>query len=68
MSSGSRPATAIARSAGDGGHRRGRLVGGGDAALADPGPGHDPLVGRVDHPLEVGVGQDLRRGRSGPSR
>ena len=62
MSSGSRPAVAIARSAGDRGHRRGRLVGGRDAPLADAGARHDPLVGRVDHPLEVGVGQDLRSG------
>ena len=53
---------------GDGGHRGGRLVGGGDAPLADAGPRHDPLVGRVDHAFEVGVGQDLARARTGPSR
>src|SRR3970040_1841593 len=41
------------------GHRCGRLVGVRDAALADPRPGHDPLVVRVDHLLEVGVGEDL---------
>ena len=28
-----------------------------DVALADAGPLQDPLVGRVDHLLEVGVGQ-----------
>ena len=28
---------------------------------------HDPLVGRVDHPLEVGVGQDLARGVPAPA-
>ena len=54
--------------AGHGAHRRRRLVRGRDAPLADPGPADDPLVGRVDHPLEVGVRQDLARARSGPSR
>ena len=44
--------------AGDGGHRGGRFVGGGDVPLLDPGPGDDPFVGGVDHPLEVGVGED----------
>ena len=38
MSSGSIPAVRIARIAGDGGHRRRRLVRGRDASLADPGP------------------------------
>ena len=55
MSSGSRPADRDRPEAGDGGHRGGRLVGGRDPPLADPGPAHDPLVVRVDHPLEVGV-------------
>ena len=68
MSSGSMPAVRMARMRGDRGHRRRRLVGRGDAPLADAGPRHDPLVGGVDHPLEVVVGQDLRRARSGPSR
>ena len=31
--------------------------GGGDAPLADAGARHDPLVGRVDDALQVGVGQ-----------
>ena len=68
MSSGSMPAVRIARSAGHRGHRRGRLVGGRDPPLADPGAATDPLVGRVDHLLEVVVRQDLRPARSGPSR
>ena len=62
MSSGSIPAVRMARKAGDGAHRRGGLVRRGDAALADAGARDDPLVVRVDHPLEVGVGQDLRSG------
>ena len=52
---------------GDGGHRGRRLVGRGDPALADPRPRHDPFVGGVDHPLEVVVGQDLRRGVAAPA-
>ena len=67
MSSGSMPAVRMARRRGDGGHRGGRLVGRGDPPLADAGPADDPLVGRVDHPLEVGVGQDLRRGVAAPA-
>ena len=52
---------------GDRRHRRGRLVGGRDASLADPRPRHDPLVGRVDHLLEVVVGEDLRRRVAAPA-
>ncbi len=44
---------------GDRTHRRRRLVGGGDPPLANTGPADDPLVGGVDHPLQVRVGQDL---------
>ena len=32
-----------------------------DVALANAGALHDPLVGRLDHLLEVGVGEDARR-------
>ena len=32
-----------------------------DVALADAGALHDPLVGRLDHLLEVGVGEHARR-------
>src|SRR6185295_19501255 len=35
------------------------LVRCGNATLADPGTRPDPLVIRVDHPLEIGVRQDL---------
>src|SRR6185295_13549627 len=43
------------------------LVRCGNATLADPGTRPDPLVIRVDHPLEVGVGQDLRGGVPPPA-
>ena len=33
---------------------------GGDSSLANAGARDDPLVGGVDHPLEVGVREDLR--------
>ena len=59
MSSGSIPAVANRPQAGDRPHRRRRLVRRGDPSLADPGPRPDPLVGGVDHPLEVGVREDL---------
>uniref|UniRef100_A0A7C2ZYJ4 Uncharacterized protein n=1 Tax=Thermorudis sp. TaxID=1969470 RepID=A0A7C2ZYJ4_9BACT len=45
-------------SSGDGAHGGRRFAGCGDPAFADPSPGHDPLVGGVDHPLEVVVRQD----------
>ena len=61
MSSGSRPATAMARLPAIGGQRGGRLVRRGDAPLADAGARADPLVGGVDQPLEVGVGQHALR-------
>ena len=32
-----------------------------DVPLADAGALHDPLVGRLDHLLEIGVGQQARR-------
>ena len=48
-------------------HRCSRLVGRRDTSLADPGPGADPFVGRVDHLLEVGVGQDAGRGVAPPT-
>ncbi len=35
-----------------------RLVGGGDVPLLHPGARGDPLVRRVEHALEVGVGED----------
>ena len=67
MSSGSMPAVRIARSAATAAidavvswaaaTRRSRI----------PVRLHDPLVGRVDHPLEVGVRQDLRRGVAPPA-
>ena len=57
MSSGSSPAGDRALG-GDRRHRGRRLVRRGDPSLADARPRHDPLVGRVDEPLEVGVGQD----------
>ena len=46
--------------------RLGSQVAGGDArvddvALANAGALHDPLVGGVDHLLEIGVGQQARR-------
>jgi hypothetical protein len=34
-------------------------MGGSDAPLANPGARHDPFVGRVDHPLEIVVGEDM---------
>ena len=67
MSSGSMPAVRIARIAATAAidavvscaaaTRRSRM----------PGAGDDPLVGRVDHPLEVGVRQHLRRGVAAPA-
>jgi hypothetical protein len=39
----------------------GRFAVGGAAPLADAGPRGDPLVGRVDDFLEIGVGDDLFR-------
>ena len=54
--------------AGDRAHRRGGLVRRGDPPLADAGPADDPLVVRVDHPLEVLVASGPGSGRSGPSR
>ncbi len=33
----------------------------GDAALFNAGAGRNPLVGRVDHPREIGVGQNFFR-------
>ena len=38
------------------------------APLADAGAGDDPLVGGVDHPLEVGVGEHLGGGVAAPAR
>jgi hypothetical protein len=38
--------------------RRRRLVGGSDMALADAGALHDPLVGGLHDPFEVGVLHD----------
>ena len=32
-----------------------------DATLFDPGALDDPLVGRVDHALQVGIGQNFFR-------
>ena len=69
MSSGSRPATAIAREAGHGAPCEAVVSSrAGDAALADAGALDDPLVGRVDHALEVRVRQDRSTARSVPSR
>ena len=42
---------------------RGRDSGVSDVALADTGSLKDPFVARLDEFLEVGVRQDLRRGR-----
>ena len=61
MSSGVRPASAIALIAAslprsdvaDAGRR--------DVPLADADALHDPVVGRVDQLLEIGVGQHARR-------
>ena len=58
MSSGSRPATAIARLPAIADSVAVVSCGGGDAPLADAGARHDPLVGRVDDALQLGVGQD----------
>ena len=68
MSSGSRPADRDRAQSGDGAHRGRRLVRPRHATLADAGPLDDPLVGRVDHPLEVGVGEDVRWGIRAPAR
>ena len=43
------------------GHAGGGLARGGDVALADAGALQDPLVGRVDHALEIGVAENPRR-------
>src|SRR5439155_1351972 len=32
-----------------------------NSALANPGPSHDPLVGRGDHAFEIAIAQDARR-------
>ena len=58
MSSGSMPAVRMARSEATAAIDAVVSLAAGDPPLADPGAAHDPLVGRVDHPLEVGVGQD----------
>ncbi len=38
-----------------------RLLRSGNVALADSGPLHDPLVGGVEHPGKIGVGEDAGR-------
>src|SRR5262249_19553849 len=44
---------------------RDALVGARDVPLANAGALDDPLIGGVEHPLEIGVGEDSgRRGRS----
>ena len=50
---------------GDHRHIGGVFAFGRDAALLDPGPRGDPLVGRIDQGLEVFVGHDALR-RIGP--
>src|SRR3954454_20266060 len=50
-----------------GAHRRGRLVGGSDSSLANPRPRADPLVGRIDHLLQVRVREDLGRRVAAPA-
>ena len=44
-----------------GGEVGGRDAGVDDVPLADAGALQDPLVGGLDHPLEIGVGQQARR-------
>ena len=52
------PAFSMARRAALAARSEVNSSGGGDAALLDAGAGGDPLVGGVDHFLQVGVGQD----------
>ena len=47
-----------------GGEVGGELAIGGDVALADAGALRDPLVGRIDDPVEIVIGQNLRRADS----
>ena len=61
MSSGVSPARAIALIAASLPRSDVATPGIDDVPLADAGPLQDPLVGRVDHLLEVGVGQHARR-------
>ena len=67
MSSGSIPAVRIARIAATAAIEAVVSWRGRHAPLADPGPGDDPLVGGVHHPLEILVGQHLRRGVAAPA-
>ena len=59
MSAGVSPALSSAAFAASSAEVGGELAIGGDVALADAGPLQDPLVGRLDHPRQVGVGEDL---------
>ena len=68
MSSGSMPAVRMARSEATAAIDAVVSLRRGDAPLADAGPRHDPLVGRVDHPLEVARWSAPGRARSDPSR
>ena len=61
MSSGVSPARSMACSAASLREIGGRHARIDDVPLADAGPLQDPLVGGVDHLLEVGVGQHPRR-------
>ncbi len=52
---------------GNRGHAGRRLARPGDAALADTRARDDPFIVGIDHPLEIGVGENLARGVGAPT-